>query len=200
MQHNGYQTVFVTSYAVFKSQVNLNGWDLDGSYGDQCYDIALLLWYSIGYPAGYPVNGGTHLAKDIWTERETNKSYNGTQYFDLIYNLNDVKQGDVLIYDSTPYNEAGHVGLADEDYSTWHENNPSSYEFPILSQNNQGTPYAGGGTYANIHGYDTRLFLGAFRYKEWNVPPTPPTPSYKLTSFPFVLFAERLRNDDNLLY
>lgn len=199
MQHNGWQTVTVASYAAFKAVVNNNGWDLDEAYGDQCYDLAFLLWYSIGYPQVWPVNGGTHLAKDIWTERETNKSYNGTQYFDLIYNLNDVKQGDVLIYDSTPYNEAGHVGLADEDYSTWHANNPSSYEFPILSENNGGTPYSGGGAYANIHGYDTRLFLGAFRYKSWIPTPPPPTPTSE-GNFKFVLWTRKIRDRKNVIY
>lgn len=194
MQHNGWQTVTVASYAAFKAVVNNNGWDLDLAFGDQCYDLAFLLWYSIGYPQGWPVNGGTGKAKDIWTERETNKSYNGTQYFDLIYNLNDVKQGDMIIYDSTPYNEFGHDGLADEDYATWSANHPGDYEFPILSQNNNGTPYAGGGSYANIHGYDTRLFLGAFRYRNWIPTPPPPTPTSERSKFPWVLYANKLRS------
>ena len=193
MQHNGWQTVIVTNYAVFKSQVNLNGWDLDGAYGDQCYDIAFLLWYSLGFPQGYPVNGGTGNAYDIWTQRNNNISYNGVTYFDIIPNLADVKQGDVLIYDQFSGNPFGHVGLADEDYTTWHANNPSSYEFPILSQNNQGTPYAGGGTYANIHGYDTRLFLGAFRVRSWIPTPPPPTPTTEKKNFPWVLYARKLR-------
>lgn len=191
MQHNGWQTVTVASYAAFKSVVNNNGWDLDGAYGDQCYDLAFLLWYSIGFPQGYPINGGTGKAKDIWTQRNNNISYNGTTYFDLIYNLNDVKQGDMIIYDSTPYNEFGHDGVADEDYTTWAASHPGDYEFPILSQNNNGIPYAGGGSYANIHGYDTRLFLGAFRLKSWE--PTPPTPTETKHRFPWVLYARRLR-------
>lgn len=193
MQHNGWQTVTVASYAAFKAVVNNNGWDLDGSYGDQCYDLALLLWYSIGFPQGYPVNGGTGKAKDIWTQRNSNISYNGTTYFDIIYNLNDVKQGDMIIYDSTPINEFGHDGLADEDYATWAASHPGDYEFPILSQNNNGIPYAGGGSYANIHGYDTRLFLGAFRLKAWE-PTPPPTPTTKRSHFPWVLYANKLRN------
>lgn len=192
MQHNGWQTVFVTNYAVFKSQVNLNGWDLDGAHGDQCYDIAFLLWYSIGFPQGYPINGGTGNAYDIWTERNNNISYNGVTYFDIIPNLADVKQGDVLIYDQFSLNPYGHVGLADEDYSTWSADHPGDYEFPILSQNNGGTPYAPGGSYANIHGYDTRLFLGAFRYKAWEQP-VPPHPTTQRKRFPWVLYARKLR-------
>lgn len=194
MQHNGWQTVTVASYAAFKTVVNNNGWDLDGAFGDQCYDLAFLLWYSVGFPQLYPVNGGTGKAKDIWTERNSNISYNGTTYFDLIYNLNDVKQGDMIIYDSTPYNEFGHDGLADEDYAAWAAAHPGDYEFPILSQNNNGTPYAGGGSYANIHGYDTRLFLGAFRYRNWIPTPPPPTPTSERSKFPWVLYANKLRS------
>ena len=196
MQHNGWQTVTVASYDAFKNAVNGSGWDLDGAYGDQCYDIAFLLWYSLGFPQGYPVNGGTGNAYDIWTQRANNTSYGGTEYFDIITSLDDVKRGDVLIYDQFSLNPFGHVGLADEDYSTWHSNNPSSYEFPILSQNNNGIPYAGGGSFANIHGYDTRLFLGAFRVKAWI--PTP-QPSEKKKRFPWVLYDRTLRQRRQLL-
>ena len=191
MQHNGWQTVTVASYAAFKAVVNNNGWDLDNYAGDQCYDVAFLLWYSIGFPQGYPVNGGTGNAYDIWTQRNNNISYNGVTYFDIIPNLADVKQGDVLIYDQFSLNPYGHIGLADEDYSTWSAAHPGDYEFPILSQNNNGTPYIGGGSYANIHGYDTRLFLGAFRYKAWEQP-VPPTPSER-KKFPWVLYARKIR-------
>lgn len=191
MQHNGWQTVTVASYADFKNAVNGQGWDLDQSFGDQCYDIAFLLWYSLGFPAGYPVNGGTGNAYDIWTQRSNNIEYGGTTYFQIIDNLDDVKQGDVLVYDQFSLNPFGHVGLADEDYSTWSSAHPGDYEFPILSQNNGGTPYAGGGSYANIHGYDTRLFLGAFRVLSWA--PTPPPPPRKKKKFPWVLYARRFR-------
>ena len=192
MQHNGWQTVTVASYADFKAVVNNNGWDLDGAFGDQCYDIAFLLWYSLGFPQGYPVNGGTGNAYDIWTQRNSNISYNGITYFTIINNLSDVKQGDVLIYDQFSGNPYGHIGLADEDYSSWSAAHPGNYEFPILSENNQGTPYAGGGTYANIHGYDTRLFLGAFRVVAWQ--PSPPPTITTRHHFPWVLYANKLRN------
>lgn len=160
--------------------------------------MVLLFWWNVGFPQGYPVSGipgqgNTGNAYDIWTYRQYNTSYNGTTYFDLIYNLDDVKRGDILVYDQFPGNTFGHIGFADEDYYSWHLDNPTSYEFPILSENNGGTPDPAGGAYTNVHGYDTRLFLGAFRYKDWEV--TPPTPTYevKRSRFPWVLYANKFR-------
>lgn len=190
----GYVLVPHESYLAWKTATNGNGWDVDSTYGCQCWDLAALFWYNVGFPQGYPVLNGVY-AYTMWDRRNDNASYNGTTYFELIYNLNDVKQGDVIVYNYSNANPAGHVGFADEDYATWHTNNPSSYEFPILSENNGGTVDPAGGAYANIHGYDTRLFLGAFRYKEWTHPTPTPTTRTKISRkpFPWVLYARKLR-------
>lgn len=192
-KYTGYVDVAHSTYSEWRNNTLNNGYDIDGSYGCQCWDFASLFWRNIGFPQGYP-HITSSSAYTMWTLREENKSYNGTEYFDLIYNLEDVKQGDILVYNYFDVNPYGHVGFADEDYSTWHANNPSSYEFPILSENNQGTPDPAGGAYVNVHGYDTRLFLGAFRYKAWHT--TPPTPPFTTTKshFPWVLFARKIRS------
>lgn len=187
----GYVDVPHDTYSVWKLNTLGNGYDVDGSYGCQCWDFASLFWRNVGFPAGYPHITASS-AYTMWELRDQNISYNGTQYFDLIYNLSDVKQGDILVYNYNSVNPYGHVGFADEDYATWHANNPSSYEFPILSENNGGTPDPSGGAYVNVHGYDTRLFLGAFRYRAWQQP-VPPTPTIGRSKFPFVLYARKLR-------
>lgn len=154
----------------------------------------LEFWYNVGFPQGYPTSGGTGNAYDIWTYRNNNISYNGVTYFDIIYNLDDVKRGDILVYNQFSGNPFGHIGFADEDYYSWHLDNPTSYEFPILSENNGGTPDPAGGAYTNVHGYDTRLFLGAFRYKEWEVTPPPPVAgTISRSKFPWVLYAQKFR-------
>ena len=172
-------------------------------YGCQCYDLALLFYYNVGFPQGYPVSGvpgqgNTGNAYDIWTYREYNISYNGTTYFDLVYNLNDVKQGDMMIFNQFSGNPFGHVGFADIDYDSWQPDPSQPYEFPILSENNGGFPDPQGGAYTNVHGYDIRLFLGAFRYKEWETPPPPP-PSEIKRKFPWVLYARKLRQNRNMV-
>jgi len=190
----GYIVIPHGTYEQWRLATNGNGYDADGYYGCQCYDLVLEFWYSIGFPQGYPTSGGTGNAYDIWTYRDSNVAYNGTTYFDLVYDLNNVKKGDILVYDQFGGNPYGHVGFADEDYSSWHALNPYSYEFPILSENNGGFPDPAGGAYTNIHGYDTRLFLGAFRYKAWHTTPPTPTRIVASSKFPFVLYARKLRN------
>jgi len=188
----GYVIVQHNTYLAWKNATLNNGYNVDSSFGYQCWDFASEFWWNVGFPQRYPLITQSK-AYTMWNLRDQNTSYNGTTYFDLIYNLDDVKQGDILVYNEFSSNPWGHVGFADEDYSTWHANNPGSYEFPILSQNNQGIPDPAGGAYVNVHGYDTRLFLGAFRYREWHT--TPPKPSYtRRTKFPWVLYANRIRN------
>ena len=193
MSYNtGYITVPHATYDQWRNTINGNGWNADGLFGCQCYDLALLFWYNLGFPAGvYPTATPYGYAYGIWTDRYNNISYNGTTYFDLIPNLQDVKRGDILVYNASAVTEYGHIGFADEDYDTWSTAHPGDYEFPILSENNGGTPDPQGGAYANIHGYDTRLFLGAFRYREWNQGPTPVQSERK---FPWYLIANKLRN------
>lgn len=193
-KYTGYVTVPHSSYSEWKSNTLDNGYDVDGSYGCQCWDFASLFWWNVGFPTGYPLITSSS-AYTMWNLRNQNISYNGVTYFELVYNLDDVKQGDIIVYNYTGSNPYGHVGFADQDYATWHAQNPSSYEFPILSENNGGTPDPSGGAYANVHGYDTRLFLGAFRYKAW-VQPTP-TPTPPETHFKWVLYARKLRDKRN---
>ena len=111
-------------------------------------------------------------------------------------NLVDVKRGDVIIYSDFSGNPFGHIGFANQDYDTWHAANPTSYEFPILSQNNGGTVDPDGGSYNNIHGYDTRLFRGAFRYVEWGQP-VPPTPTEKKHKFPWFIYSGEWKRRNN---
>lgn len=194
-KYTGYIPVAHSSYAEWKLTTNGNGYDVDGSYGCQCWDFASLFWYNVGFPTGYPLITASS-AYTMWENRAQNISYNGTTYFDLVDNLADVKQGDVMVFNYTTINPFGHVGFADRDYTGW---DTTDYEFPILSENNQGTPDPAGGAYVNVHGYDTRLFLGAFRYREWQQP-TPPTPSSRTKNhFKWVLYSNKLRNKHNNL-
>lgn len=187
----GYVDVAHSTYDEWKNNTLGNGYDIDGSYGCQCWDFASLFWRNVGFPAGYPVITSSS-AYTMWANRTTNASYNGVTYFDLIYNLADVKKGDIIIYNYNSYNPYGHVGFVDQDYTSWTPDPSQPYEFPILSENNGGTPDPAGGAYVNVHGYDTRLFLGAFRYKAWHTtPPTPPTT--ESSKFKWILYARKLR-------
>lgn len=195
---SGYVVLPTNTYLAWKNAVAGNGYDADGYYGDQCWDLCAEFWYNVGFPTGYPLTGPNHSVYECWTvNRDNNISYGGTQYFDLIPNLADVKQGDVVVFNATPTNSAGHIGFADEDY-----NSSKNGYIAILGQNqgSGGTPPAisnpAGGTTANVKDlYVQSDFLGAFRYKAWHTtPPTPVQSKPFKRKFPWVLYANKLRN------
>lgn len=183
----GYVTMPHSTYDEWRNATNGNGFNADRIYGCQCYDLALIFWYSLGFPQGYPVSSSIG-ANGIWSRRLENAWLAGTEIFDLITNPADIKRGDVICFNDTNANPYGHIGFADCDYS---DPNWVYPELPVLSENNGGTPDPQGGAYTNVHGYDIRLFQGAFRYKEW-IQPTPPTPSEK-HKFPWFLIAQKNR-------
>ncbi|MBO7731343.1 MAG: CHAP domain-containing protein [Methanobrevibacter sp.] len=191
-KYTGYVTLPIESYTNWKNAVNGNGYDVDSSYGCQCWDLASEFWWNVGFPQNYPIITSSS-AYTMWENRQQNIGYNGTIYFDLITSVNDIQLGDIVVFNYNSTNPYGHVGFADTNYSSWTPDPSQPYEFPVLSENNGGTPDPSGGAYTNVHGYDIRLFLGAFRYREWHTtPPTPPSQSK--SKFPFVLYARRLRN------
>ena len=197
--YTGYVVIPHNTYAAWKASTLGNGYDFDQSFGLQCYDPLVEFWWNVGFPQGYPTSAGTGNAKDIWTDRANNVAYDGVTYFDLITDVNNILTGDIIIYDSYEGNPYGHAGFADQDYASWTPDPNDPYEFPILSQNNGGDPYPAGGSTMNVHGYDIRLFIGAFRYREWHTtPPVPPTPSGGRSHFPWVLYASKLRNRNNI--
>lgn len=193
--YTGYVVIPTNTYLAWKNAVAGNGYDADGYHGDQCWDLCAEFWHNVGFPTGYPLTGPNHSAYECWTvNRENNKAYNGTPHFQLIYNLGDVKQGDVVVFNGTSGNPAGHIGFADEDY------NPNKGGYIAILGQNQGTggtppPISNpaGGTTANVKDlYVATDFLGAFRYIPWIQPsPAPSTPSN--SKFPWVLYSRKLR-------
>lgn len=194
--YTGYVTLPTNTYLAWKNAVNGNGYDADGYYGCQCWDLCAEFWWNLGFPQGYPLTGTNHYASECWSQnRYNNISYGGTQYFDLIENLSDVKQGDVIVWGGSSGYPTGHIGFADEDYD-------GSGYINVLGQNqgSGGTPppisHPNGGTTANVKRLGTANFLGAFRYREWNDAPTPPAHPSR-THFKWVLMRRRLNQMRN---
>lgn len=181
----GYVTIPTTTYDVWKAVVNGNGYDVDSSYGCQCWDLASEFWYNVGFGTGYPTLAGTHSAYGAWDDRMTNA---GTS-FDLIYDKTQIKRGDIIVFNYFTGNPYGHIGFADQDYN-------GTDTINILSQNNGGTPDPSGGSETNVNTYSLTHFRGAFRYKAWEEPT--PTPGRRGT-FPWVLYAKKLRNKSNMV-
>lgn len=155
-------SVPIDSYDAFRNRVNGNAYDLDGAYGPQCWDGAALLWQQIGRSLS---TGGTGIAAGCWNV-ESARNANAGGDFDLIWNLADVKRGDVVVLGR---NGANHIAFADEDYN-------GSGRLVLLGQN-QGDGAGINGKPFNVISVGMSGFSGAFRFKRWVSAPAPtPTP------------------------
>lgn len=154
-----YYPISIGSYDQFRAQVLGNGFDIDGAYGNQCWDGCALLWQQIGRT----LQTGNGCAYGCWTLKRTE---NAGSHFTLITNKADVKRGDVVVFQGGQY---GHIGFADENY------NGGAY-IRLMGQNQGGA----NGNF-NIINMSMAGFLGAFRFKPWqpaanNPQPQPTTP------------------------
>lgn len=183
----GYISVAHSTYQEWRLYTVGEAFDVDGSYGCQCWDYASLFWWNVGFPTMYPKTGPNQFASEVWTvSRFQNVAYNGTTYFRLINNLMEVKEGDIIVFSGIP----GHIAFADQDYS------PGSFTIRCIGQNQGGgTPQPGGGTTVSVNDLFTSDFLGAFRYIPWENTPTPTVSKKPIQKrFPWVLYARKFRN------
>lgn len=178
----GYVDVPHASYSEWRANTIGNEYDLDGAWGCQCWDYASLFWRNVGFGVGYPLTGNGY-AYGCWT---INKNVNKGDKFDLVYNLSDVKRGDIVVLDHGRFSgdDAGHIAFADEDYN-------GTNTLRLVGQN-QENPSAAIGHKVSADNMSVAKFLGAFRYKEWHASPTPPARRRK-SGYPFVLYAKKLR-------
>lgn len=183
-QQNGYTFLAeVVTYDQWRGYLLTHGVNVDFAYQNQCWDSCALLWYQYGLT----LQTGNGYAYGCWALR---RDQNARPPFELVWGKENIKRGDVIVFDRHGSWYTGHIGYADEDY------NGTNY-IKCLGQN-QGQGISSG-TPSNIVNQNLTWFLGAFRNTRWTVtPPTPPTPSggSKPTAkrFPWVLYANKLRN------
>lgn len=134
---------------------------------------------SYAYP--YLSTNNTGYSYGIWDARDANAANN----FTLIYDINDVKRGDMVVLDKGRFSGdvSGHNAFADEDYDG------SGYMY--LVGQNQENPNAITGHVVSRDRMSVAKFLGAFRFKQWNG--TPPQPVIKKEhKFPWYLYTNKL--------
>lgn len=142
--------VDITSYDAFRANVIGKGFDVDGSYGAQCWDACALVWIALGRS----LQTGNGCAYGCWNLK---RDANAGSDFELVTDASQIKRGDVLVFRS---GEFGHIGYADEDYS-------GSGFIKLLGQNQGGADYPNGGSAFNVVNMSMATFLGGFRYKKW---------------------------------
>ena len=177
-------TLDISSYDEFRRQVlerasqNL-GYDVDGSFGYQCWDLAAELWMNIPEFSGgilYPQTGPNMYASECWT---ISRDVNSGMSFEQIWHIEDIKRGDCIVIASSPISDTGHIAFADEDYG-------GSNMMNLLGQN-QVNPSPTLGHIPTVTNLDVgSYFLGAFRYKAWTRPT--PTPAKQKKGYKFNIY------------
>lgn len=176
------------------------GYNYDGRYGYQCWDLGAN-WYGI--------IGKTFQTKNSYTGAGGADSYvlttwtygpafnnNSAAPMAAITDLSQIKRGDMLIWGAGgAIALSGHNAFADEDY------NNGKDTIRALGQNQQDANFVTGHI-PTLNDIPKRGLLGAFRYTLWEDSPGPPEPGpgptpplgLPRTSFPWVLYARKIRN------
>lgn len=181
------EPVNISSYSAFKADVLGRGFNVDDIYGYQCVDMAKLLAGNAGRPSPYWLSQPDGYAREGWTDA-TSRAYNAANYFTLVYNKSDVKQGDLVVLNATSSNPYGHIAFADSD---WDANTTSA----ILLGQNQVDPNPTTGHVNTLTEINVTTFLGAFRFDAWQQPVPPTPPSTRKNRFNWALYARKLRNN-----
>lgn len=172
-QYNGYVTVPHNTYDEFRNATLGNGYNVDYSFGNQCWDYVALLYHQYGLTLITKAGGGG--ACDCWN---ISRQANSRDPFTSLVGKTNVKRGDVLVFDANPWSSAGHICIADEDYK------PSGIRTIEQNGNNPSAPVSLGSTNFNY-------FLGIFRNTKWDHTPPQPEPedkkSGKKDKFPWVI-------------
>lgn len=172
----------MTSYDTVRSEILARaaqglGYDFDGYYGYQCWDLGANLYWNAGRGTFRTKNSFTgaggidSYVSTTWTYPQAFQA-NSEDPFMAITNVNEIKRGDMVIWQAGGTIDAsGHNAFADEDY------NNGKTEIRALGQN-QGKYWGPEGHFATLNNIQKSGILGAFRYKPWNgsgpEPPEPP--------------------------
>lgn len=98
----------MSKYEEFKAQTNGKGYDIDGFYGNQCWDGYAKYCLFLGVPICHCARSG--YVKDIWELRKTNGIL---KHFDEVQTL---QAGDVVVFKETPgWTPLSHIALFDRD-------------------------------------------------------------------------------------
>lgn len=188
-QVNGYHSCPHNTYDDFRYYALTHGINVDYKYGNQCWDLLALLWrqYGLTLITRLSGNGSAYMC---WT---VSRALNAVPPFTAVYGVENIKRGDVLVFNKSSWSSNGHICLADADYKDRYYYN-GAWRLNCVGQNQgQGSGY---GTPSNVSGINLSTFLGIFRNTNWSSPP-PPTPPvvYNKGKYNFVLYNRRKRQD-----
>ena len=95
------------TYEDFKNEVLGKGYDIDGAFGEQCFDGAMYYSKWLGYPVFHC--GITGYVQDIWEMRQTSGIL---EYYDEVEYL---EPGDIVVFKKSPQTPLSHIAIFDSD-------------------------------------------------------------------------------------
>lgn len=175
IQYNHYVMLPHATYDEWRANTLGYGFNVDGMWGNQCWDYVANLYYQYGLTLVTKVGGGT--AQECWI---ISRAVNSRPPFISVEGVTNIKRGDVIVKSSA--SGVGHICIADEDYRT----SGDTSKIWCVGQN-QGH---GSNAPATLDEVGLGTFLGIFRNTKWQSSPTPPTPTpttdtIKKDKFPF---------------
>ena len=186
-QYNNYVSVPHSSYTEFKNATLGNGYNVDawyrGGWGNQCWDYIALLYWQYGLTLYTKTGGGS--AKDCWL---VSRNANARSPFIAVEGIQNIKRGDVIVTNASPWTTNGHICLADENYRTSGNQN----KLWCVGQHQRGSTSLP----VTRDELNISYFLGIFRNTNWDGE-TPPEPSevYNKKGYNFILFNRRKRQE-----
>ena len=173
-QYNGYRYVPHGSYNAWRAAVLGNGYNVDYSYGNQCWDLVALLYWQYGLTL-ITRPGGNGTAEDCWYR---SRQANSKPPFISLTGKENIRRGDILVWSAgNMQNATGHIAFADMNYSQRN----SRGQIQCLGQGQ-------GSSVTNIVWIGTNI-IGIFRNTKWDSTPSPdptPTPTtIKRDNFPW---------------
>lgn len=148
------------------------GYDFDGYYGYQCWDLGANWYWNGGHSTFYTKNsftnagGADSYVLTTWTYQSA-YNQNSASPFMPITNVNEIKRGDMIVWGAgSAIAISGHNGFADEDY------NNGKPTINTLGQNQINSNFETGHI-PTLNELSKSGILGAFRYRPWFSGPGP---------------------------
>ena len=183
----GFVSIPHGSYQEWRDATLGNGYDIDGWWGEQCWDYCAIFYrqYNLTLYTGDGTAAGCWLLM---------RGMNAVMPFVEVTRVQDIKRGDILVFARTPFNYAGHISFADADYNQSYIDYRGIRRLPCLGQNQEGN---GSGSPASVNDLNIGEFIGGFRntYWEGSSPQPPPESGYNRNRYNFVLFNRRKRQE-----
>lgn len=185
-QYNRYVIVPHLTYNDFRNATLGNGYNVDGMFGNQCWDYVALLYHQYGLTLYTKAGGGS--AYQCWT---VSRAANSRYPFSAVEGVTNIRRGDVIVTNRNPWSSNGHIFIADENYRT----SGDKSKIWGIGQNQRGNSSLP----ATRDEVSLKYFLGIFRNTTWRGHDPTPTPSpsivYNKGKYNFVLFNRRKRQE-----